>query len=221
MENNGSKKIFFAIVGVAAIITAIMGATFAYFLISVSGTNSVTATSLAVAGKLAISEDTSGRKTNLIPVTDAIALSSYNQTGTGNKAKCVGVAANNTSTTYNLCSVYTFTVTNSASVAQSVRIKLTTVANTFYSMKYCVFTGAATTATGSCALVPAAGASNAVTLIDRVSLAATNGSATYSIMLYVMERSANQTTSDSNKSYTGRVDITTDSGANLTGIISS
>jgi len=214
MNSNG-KKMLVAIIGVGALIAATIGATFAYFLVSVSGTNSaVSATSLAVSGKITLSENTTNIKTNLIPTTLANAKTSFAQSSTGAKAKCAGVAANNTSTVYNLCSAYTFTVNNAVGSAQVVKITLTGVVNTFSNLKICLYTG--TTACSSAVATPAAGSS--ITLVSSVSITT---SQEYTILLFVNETGSDQTTSDSGKSFTGRVTVTTNTGQNLTGILAT
>jgi len=220
MNGNGNKKIFFAIVGVASLVVAVIGATFAYFLVSVSGTNSaVSATSLAVSGKITLTENTTYIRTNLIPTSVTNAKASYAQTGSGAKAKCAGVAANNTSTVYNLCSAYTFTVSNAATTAQTVKITLTSVTKTFSNLRYCLYTGGTAPGDASCVAVPNQGSST--TLVSALNLAASTGTQTYTILLYVFDTGSDQTTSDSGKTYTGRVDVTTNTGQNLTGILST
>jgi len=213
---NNKKQIFFAVMIVTIITITVVGSTYAYFLISKSGTNSVNASSLNVNGKITLDEEPDPR-TTLIPVTQANAIASYNQSGSGAKAKCKGVSSNATNTTYDLCSTYKFTITNTATVAQTVKITFSKVTNTFGNLNYCLFTGTSSNVTGSCGAVPG---STAITLLNNVSISA-SGSVNYTIMLFVKETGSDQTSSDAGKSFTGRITVTTNTGSNIEGIISS
>lgn len=136
MENKKSG-IFLGVIGVATLIVAIIGATFAYFTATAGSNNDgVTAgsTSLALGYN-----DTSktNLKANLIPAADNIALyAANNQTGTGSTAnsQCVDDNANE------VCSVYEFTIGNpNKTTAQTLYFSLTNVTNTFGHLYYAVY----------------------------------------------------------------------------------
>ena len=83
MEENKSKGIFLGVVGVATLIVAIIGATFAYFVASASGNaNAVQAAGANVSGTLKLDEDVSGIKNNMIPVSEEVMKKSFVQAGT-------------------------------------------------------------------------------------------------------------------------------------------
>ena len=70
MENNNGRGIFYGVIGVATLVVAIIGATFAYFSASVTAEGNVTAGTANI--QLTMSEDTGGLKSKLIPIdTDA------------------------------------------------------------------------------------------------------------------------------------------------------
>ena len=90
MEENKSKGIFLGVVGVATLIVAIIGATFAYFVASASGnTNAVQAAGADVSGTLKLDEDVSGIKNNMIPVSEEVMKKSFVQAGTGATANAL------------------------------------------------------------------------------------------------------------------------------------
>ena len=73
MEENKSKGIFLGVVGVATLIVAIIGATFAYFVANAGGnTGAVQAAGADVSGTLKLDEDVSGIKNNMIPVSEEV-----------------------------------------------------------------------------------------------------------------------------------------------------
>ena len=93
MEENKSKGIFLGVVGVATLIVAIIGATFAYFVASAGGNaGAVQAAGANVSGTLKLDEDVSGIKNNMIPVSGDVMKQSFVQTGTGASSKCAGIS---------------------------------------------------------------------------------------------------------------------------------
>lgn len=220
MENNNGRGIFYGVIGVATLVVAIIGATFAYFAASASGTkNAVAATSVSLKDTLTLDETLDAR-TNMIPTTEAIMKQSYVQTGNKGEAKgkCNGVSKADGTTIYDLCSSYQFKLNNTATVAQTVYVTLTTVTNTFANLKYCIFDGAGSTATETvaCADVP----SGAEEQFD-VTIPA-GGNHIYTVVLYINETEGDQTTADSGKSYTGTISASTGSGSNtVTGVIAA
>ena len=108
-ENNGGKGLFYGVIGVATLIVAIIGATFAWFTATAAGDQKTTVTS----GNLVIeyTDNTTMVATNLKPATEAQVEAAY----ANNRCAHTGDVAdiqNNES----VCSVYQFTVTNSGSL---------------------------------------------------------------------------------------------------------
>ena len=153
MENkNNGRGIFYGVIGVATLVVAIIGATFAYFTASVS-TNNNAINVAATRVNLVISAEESNLKNNLIPVDTVKAngdpvtafyrYPGLAKSGQGEKT-CVDNAGNS------ICSVYQVTVQNPVgSATQNVTGSLTVVANTgFTNLKYAVFSGDADTVWG-------------------------------------------------------------------------
>lgn len=144
-NNNGNngRGIFYGVIGVATLVVAIIGATFAYFSASITrnGIANIKATTL----ELQIPEEKSNFKTDLIPVeTDGdndeifgryIGLAG--EDGNASRKACKDDVNNS------ICSVYQFTVKNpSTTTAQTVVGSLKISQNTFKNLYYAVFKGA-------------------------------------------------------------------------------
>ena len=222
MENNNGKGIFYGVIGVATLVVAIIGATFAFFAASANGTNNaVAANSVSLAGTLTLT-DSADARTQLIPATEAIMKQSYVQTGTKGQAdgKCNGVSAADANAVYDLCSTYTFTLGNKASVSQLIYVNLTTTANSFENLYYCIFEGEGTSkAARTCKAVPAT-TEQAFTVTLDPGTTEQPTTKSYTLVLYINETTQDQTTADSGKAYTGTITATTSGGENkVTGAI--
>ena len=133
MENKKGNGIFLGVIGVATLIVAIIGATFAYFSASTSSANnaiSVNSTQLS----LGYSDDTSKLKTNLIPATDEIAkFGATDTTHINTKGACIDDNGNE------VCGVYDFFVGNpSGTTAQKIYANITVVTNTFTNLYFTI-----------------------------------------------------------------------------------
>ena len=226
MEENKSKGIFLGVLSVATLIVSIIGATFAYFVASASGnTGKVQAGAANVAGTLTLLEVVDYRQ-NMIPVTEEIMKASYKRTGTETgtgTGRCEGYSAAGGNTVYNLCSIYQFTVSNTASIAQTIYASLTANTNTFTNLKYCIFEGEAGTSDTekvACRNMPAKG--NTDSNIFNELIPATTGTHTYTLVMYINETEGDQTTADSGKAFTGTISITSADGSNyMTGALTA
>lgn len=226
MDNNKSRGIFLGVLSVATLIVSIIGATFAYFVASASGKeNAVQAGAANVAGTLTLSEIVDYRQ-NMIPVTEALMKTSYKRTeaatGTGT-GRCEGYSAAGGNTVYNLCSIYQFTVSNTASIAQTIYASLTANTNTFANLKYCIFEGEAGTSDTekvACRNMPAKGTTDSNVFSELIP--ATTGTHTYTLVMYINETTEDQTSADSGKAFTGTISITSADGSNyMTGALTA
>lgn len=226
MDNNKSRGIFLGVLSVATLIVSIIGATFAYFVANASGnTGKVQAGAANVAGTLTLLETVDYRQ-NMIPVTEEIMKTSYKRTeeatGTGT-GRCEGYSAAGGNTVYNLCSIYQFKVSNTASIAQTIYASLTANTNTFTNLKYCIFEGEAGTSDTTkvaCRNMPNAG--NTDSNIFSELIPATTGTHTYTLVMYINETEGDQTSADSGKAFTGTISITSADGSNnMTGAINA
>lgn len=214
MENNNGKGIFYGVIGVATLVVAIIGATFAYFASTTQGTNGAAAANSAdVKGKLAITQTGQYIATDLIPASNDTMLKSFKQTGTAdvNTGKCRGASAADHNANYGMCSYYSFKIANTADVPTTVYLSLRTDENTFdgTDFKYCVYEGTTTDKPAhECVAVPAKSGSER---FASVNLAATTGEAEYTIILYY-EDNGDQTDKGSGRAYAATVTASTSDG---------
>lgn len=227
MENNNGKGIFYGVIGVATLVVAIIGATFAYFASATNGAAGAAAANSANVGEaLKITEVKKYAAPDLIPASNAVMLASFAQpvpTDEKNPAKtdkCRGASAANKEGNYGMCSYYTFTIANNSDVATQVYLSLNTDTNSFakrnvaegnsiQDLEYCVFKGDETTPTAhACGAVP-----DTKEQFTTVSLAS-KANETYTVVLYLKNADADQTTTGSGKVYTGTVMASTSDGTN-------
>lgn len=217
-NNNNGKGIFYGVIGVATLVVAIIGATFAYFAASTNSANNAVSAASSTVSALQLSEVKDGIKANLIPIDET--NSKFPSKVGLTKDSCKDDNKNN------ICSTYQFTVTNPNEQAQQVYFYLEPSSNTFTNLHYTIFKGTPTTYDVKGELVTDHGAASngAVVVKDtqltlnsttRISLdnlsqvLPAKGSATYTIVLWIHETNADQTTTDAGKSFAGGVRIST------------
>ena len=118
-RNKNGRGIFYGVIGVATLVVAIIGATFAYFTATVSSNgNEITGNAASVSFGLRVEREETTDQTNggLIPMSNSMVESAVNlgglPGGTGsNKAACVDDNGNS------VCQIYKVTVTNTSSAA--------------------------------------------------------------------------------------------------------
>jgi len=109
MENNG-KGLFYGVIGVATLIVAIIGATFAYFTATANGDANLEGNIANVSGALTVTVQrvSTGANGDLIPLDDTLlstAVTGYNNTS------CLDIDG------YTACQVYSVTITNTGTVS--------------------------------------------------------------------------------------------------------
>lgn len=203
MENNG-KGIFYGVIGVATLIVAIIGATFAYFTATASN-NAVTGTAAQSGLELKVEQTSTGTGAMVPQLTSTIASA---VTGTGEKS-CVDGNGNT------VCKVYSVTLTNKGSSAVTVSGTIAFTGGTFANLKW----GKAEAATGFTAANSAYAASGATPVIDIVNPAKTDtkaavttlqatgqegNSMTFYIIVYINEINEKQDDKDTG-TFTGTI----------------
>ena len=205
MEENNRKGsgVFYAVVGVATLVVAIIGATFAFF--SATATNSdaivggtATGNNIALAVK-PIAPVTEGRTENMIPMLENNLQDGL--TGTGGKS-CIDSNGNT------VCQVYKVTVTNNGATAVKLdaTLNLTTAKGsgegTGTNMKWQLIENATTE--GSVGTMKSQG--TAELFADNLSLAA-GANQEYYIVVWLLETGGPQDSSDAGINYTGTVTV--------------
>lgn len=110
-EKNNGKGIFYGVIGVATLIVAIIGATFAYFTASQTNNEKITGNAATISFGLNVEKITTVDDTNggLIPMTDGMLNKAVTNASTN------GVCVDDTGAA--VCQIYKITITNTGSAA--------------------------------------------------------------------------------------------------------
>ena len=192
-ENRKGTGVFYAVVGVATLVVAIIGATFAYFSASATNDTDVTGTtasgaSLAIA-ITKVSDEATAK--NMIPM-----LSTDLQKGvTGTASKSCIDANNNT-----VCQVYKVTVTNgSADIGINVKGTMNLTSNA-KNMKWQVLTDATTVDTKATAV--AQGTEGVIVANQALTASGTHD---FYLVIWLDETNKPQDTDDAGKTFNGTI----------------
>ena len=113
MENNNKRGIFYGVIGVATLVVAIIGATFAYFTASADVSNNITGNMASVSFGLGVAKVTdAGDTSGLIPMSNSMVEQAVSKTA--GKGVCLDDAGNA------VCQIYEVTVTNNSTAAMFV-----------------------------------------------------------------------------------------------------
>lgn len=232
MENKNGRGIFYGVIGVATLVVAIIGATFAYFTATANTSDTpVTATGgtvslTATAGDNKMStkmipldvENTNFAKGGFVGVADTA-------TGAGD---CHDKRGNE------ICSVFTVTLANPSDSSQKIFTKFVPTENGFANLHMAIFKGTIANVNASTAgwkvdtasEKPIATAQDGELLFAKTKVAATgtmdlsnkldlvlagNGSTTFTILVWIDETDAQQD-ADQGKTFSGYFDFSTASG---------
>ena len=140
-DRKRGSEIFLGVIGIATLVVAMIGATFAFFSANASSAeNAVTAGAATLSLDFTDATNTN-LKTHLIPAADHIAkYAALVQTGTGDgkNKQCTDDNGNE------VCGVYEFTVTNpSTTTTQDISVSLEVNVNEFANLTYEVYEGTA------------------------------------------------------------------------------
>lgn len=192
-ENRKGPGVFYAVVGVATLVVAIIGATFAYFSASTTNKTDVTGSTASGASlSMAITRvSDAGTAANMIPMLTADLQKGV--TGTSSKS-CIDANGNT------VCQVYKITVTNgSADIGINVKGTMN-LASTAKNMKWEVLTDKTTVnAKGT---VVAQGTEGVIVANQAL---AKSGSQDFYLVVWLEETNEIQDTDDAGKSFTGTV----------------
>ena len=241
MEENNRKGtgVFYAVVGVATLVVAIIGATFAFFSASATNDKQITGNTAAAGGvKLDVTPVTT-TGTNMIPLNLMDNTTPTNiATGAADQfADALGTAKGTSckdSNGNNVCQVYSITVTNLSDTSTvQVQGTLTLNADAAANMKWQLLSSADATTRANFATVVDKGTAGYVTVAgntggaadgkDRASQTlAKEASSTYYVLVWLEETGAKQEDVDAGKPFTGTVNFNAvDALGNTSGLTAS
>ena len=207
-ENNNGRGLFYGVIGVATLIVAIIGATFAYFSVNASITNN------NIAGSTVELSDTTiaGTLTRVTPSTVSMVPLKTEElqkgiTGEGNQ-KCIDENG------AKVCDIYTLTINNTSNAPVSLAGNLNIIATDMADLRWSLLESP-DSATGATAKA----VSDTVIVANEL-LAAKNGTKTYHFVIWFNETEENQNT-QAGKNYTGTVTFAAANGGKITAQFSS
>ena len=208
-ENNNGRGLFYGVIGVATLIVAIIGATFAYFSVSANIANKND-----IAGSTVELSDTTitGTLTRETPSTVSMVPLKTEElqrgiTGEGGQ-KCIDENG------AKVCDIYTLTINNTSNAPVSLAGNLTITATDMADLRWSLLESP-DSATGATAKA----VSDTVIVANEL-LAAKTGTKTYHFVIWFNETEENQNT-QAGKSYTGTVTFTAANGGKITAQFSS
>ena len=208
-ENNNGRGLFYGVIGVATLIVAIIGATFAYFSVNASITNNSD-----IAGSTVELSDTTiaGTLTRVTPSTVSMVPLKTEElqrgiTGEGGQ-KCIDENG------AKVCDIYTLTINNTSNAPVSLAGNLTITATDMADLRWSLLESP-DSATGATAKA----VSDTVIVANEL-LAAKTGTKTYHFVIWFNETELNQNT-QAGKSYTGTVAFSAANGGKITAQFSS
>ena len=208
-ENNNGRGLFYGVIGVATLIVAIIGATFAYFSVSANIANNSD-----IAGSTVELSDTTiaGTLTRVTPSTVSMVPLKTEElqrgiTGEGGQ-KCIDENG------AKVCDIYTLTINNTSNAPVSLAGNLTITATDMADLRWSLLESP-DSATGATAKA----VSDTVIVANEL-LAAKTGTKTYHFVIWFNETEENQNT-QAGKSYTGTVTFTAANGGKITAQFSS
>ncbi len=208
-ENNNGRGLFYGVIGVATLIVAIIGATFAYFSVNASITNNN-----GISGDTVNVSDTTitGTLTRVTPSTVSMVPLKTEElqkgiTGEGGQ-QCIDKNG------AKVCDIYTLTINNTSSAPVSLAGNLNITATDMTDLRWALIESA-TSATGATAKE----VSDTVIVANEL-LAAETGTKTYYFVIWFNETDQPQN-DQAGKSYTGTVSFTAANGGKITAQFSS
>lgn len=208
-ENNNGRGLFYGVIGVATLIVAIIGATFAYFSVNANIANN----SDISGNTVNVSETTiTGTLTRVTPSTVSMVplKTTELQNGITGEGGHQCIDANGAK----VCDIYTLTIKNTSSAPVSLAGNLNITATDMTDLRWSLLEST-TSATGA----TAKGVSDTVIVANEL-LAAGTGEKTYYFVIWFNETDADQN-AQAGKSYAGTVTFTAANGGKITAQFSS
>lgn len=129
-ENRKGTGVFYAVVGVATLVVAIIGATFAYFSASATAETKVTGSAATVGLSVSLEKVSKDATGGLIPISESLLTKALaGDTASGNKM-CLDKDGNT------VCQLYKITVENTGNAAATLNGTLTLTAEGYDNLKW-------------------------------------------------------------------------------------
>lgn len=203
MEEKGkNKSLLFAIIGISALVIAVIGSTYAYYVASASNTTVIQGTAAGAGLGLSVTKQSTSANGNLIPLSNdattlTTAVKGYGGGSTYDATKsCIDKNG------YTVCQVYKIVVTNSSTAAVTLNGGITALSGTNTPNIACAVMSNATTVSNNTTCKTSTSLANGVKFTA-------GESKTYYIVVYINNLSSAQT---DNGGFNGTVSFTTGTG---------
>ena len=216
MENHNGKGIFYGVIGVATLVVAIIGATFAYFSATAENTTTIQGEAATAGLNLAVTKVSTDAAAGLIPLDDTNTGKALAGDAESGSKMCVDKNGNT------VCQVYEITVSNTGSAAAVVNGTVAITGETFQNLKWQVLEGTSREAL-SVAGTPTYNPIATTSLVQGLTLTgadASTPSATYYIMVWISNLDASQNTTDVG-SFNGTVTFNSADGTGISATFSA
>lgn len=212
MENNNGKGIFYGVIGVATLVVAIIGATFAYFSATATNGEVIQGEAATTGLNLEVSKVSTDAAGGLIPMNDAdVSKGLAGDAATvGGQKMCVDKNGNT------VCQVYKIVVTNTGNSTAVVKGDLSIVGAGYTNLKWQLLDGKNE---GELATNSTYNPISTTSLVTNETLAADSGSQTYYVMIWISNLDSDQSAQDKG-SFTGTVTFNSADGAGISATFS-
>lgn len=213
MENGNGKGIFYGVIGVATLVVAIIGATFAYFSATASNADTIQGTAATAGLDLAVTKVSTDAAAGLIPMNDTdVSKGLAGDTATGSKM-CVDKNGNT------VCQVYKIIVTNKGTSSAVVKGDVTITGATFANLKWQLLTGTSDNALSTTTTYNPITTTSLVASQQLAVSGQSGDSSTYYIMVWISNKEADQSANDKG-SFSGVVTFNSADGAGVSATFS-
>ena len=209
-ENRKGPGIFYAVIGVATLVVAIIGATFAYFTATATDDDTVTGTAATTGLSLTVDKISTDATGGLIPIAESLLNNGLaGDTASGEKM-CLDKDSNT------VCQVYRITVENTGTVPARLDGTLTLSATGYTNLKWAnINKDSGLTSDATPDEVGSNLNASSVTSITANELFAASQTKYYYVMVYINETNASQNDTDKG-SFTGSVTFSSAGGTGTT-----
>lgn len=213
MENGNGKGIFYGVIGVATLVVAIIGATFAYFSATASNADTIQGTAATAGLDLAVTKVSTDAAAGLIPMNDTdVSKGLAGDSATQNKM-CVDKNGNT------VCQVYKIVVTNKGTSSAVVKGDVTITGATFANLKWQLLTGTSDNALSTTTTYNPITTTSLVASQQLAVSGQSGDSSTYYIMVWISNKEADQSANDKG-SFSGVVTFNSADGAGVSATFS-
>lgn len=201
-EKRNEKSFLFAIIGVAVLVVAIIGSTYAYYVASASNSTEIKGTAAGAGLSLSVKKLSTSASGNLIPLTNSAAMLTTAAKGYGGGNTYDATKSCIDKNGYSVCQIYEIVVTNDSTAAVTLNGGITALSGAGVPNIACAVMTSTTSVSSNNSCKTSTSLENGATFNAKQSK-------TYHIIVYINNTSNEQTDSGG---FNGTVTFTTGTG---------